>query len=335
MEGLTIIPQIIILLVLLGCSAFFAGSETAFMAVSQIRLRQLAKIQPGRVKTVEGILKKPESLIGAILLGNNLVNIAMSAIATAIAISLWGDTGIVYVTVALTVIILIFADISPKVYAKYYSERISLLTAPVLRVVMLIFRPVVVVLTWIAQKILLLTGIDITRTKRQLVTEAEVKTLIDMGVEEGTISPAEKRLLARIFTLNDKTVGDIMVGKEDVVTLSSDDSVDQALKIIDRHKYSRYPVRSGKSQEIIGYVHAKDLLGQTGDKKLGTMKTVIRSAYFVPQDRTIDNQMRGFQREKLHQAVVLDADGDVVGIVSLEDILEQMVGSIEDEHDFA
>lgn len=334
MEGVTIIPQIIILLVLLGFSAFFAGSETAFMAVSRIRLRQMEKKQPKRVKTVEGILKKPESLIGAILLGNNLVNIAMSAIATAVAISLWGDAGIVYVTVALTVIILIFADITPKVYAKYNADRISVITAPALRIIMIIFRPVVFVLTYIAQKLLLLTGIDITKTKRELVTEAEVKTLIDIGWEEGAITDAEKRMLSRVFTLNDKTVSDIMVPENSVATLSTDDSINRALEIIDKYKYSRYPVRKGKDREIAGYIHVKDLLGKAGTEKLSSMKTLIRPAYFVPEDRKIDRQLKGFQRERLHQAVVLDAKGEVAGIVSLEDILEQMVGSIEDEHDF-
>jgi putative hemolysin len=334
MEGVMIIPQIIILVLLLICSAFFAGSETAFMAVSRIRLRQLEKKHPRRVKLVEGILKKPESLIGAILLGNNLVNIAMSAIATGIAISLWGNAGIAYVTVALTVIILVFADITPKVYAKYNSDRISIATAPALRVIMMVFRPIVFVLTYVARKLLLLTGIDITRNKRQLVTEAEVKTLIDIGWEEGAITAGEKGMLSRIFTLNDKTVGDIIVPRKSMVTLSSEDTIDRALRKIKRSGYSRFPVRRGDGQEIIGFIHVKDLLGETGGRKLGSMKTLIRPAYFVPWDRKIDNQLRGFQRERLQQAVVLNEKGGVAGLVTLEDILEQMVGSIEDEHDF-
>jgi putative hemolysin len=333
MQGLTVAPQVILMVFLLFCSAFFAGSETALMAVSRVRLRQMEGKHRRRVKIVEGILEKPEKLIVSILLGNNLVNIAMSAIATAIAISLWGDAGIAYVTAALTVMILIFADITPKVYAKYHSDRISILTAPALRVVMTIFRPVVFVLTYIAQKILLLIGIDIARAKRPLVTEAEVKALIDIGCEDGNITAEEKRILSRVFTLNDKTVGDVMVPGNRMVTLSSDDSIDQALKTIKRHGYSRYPVIRGGNREIIGFVHAKDLLGEAGSRKLGSMKRLVRPAYFVPEGKKIDSQLRSFKSRKLHQAVILDEKGGAAGLITLEDILEQMVGSIEDEYD--
>jgi len=332
MEGITITPYLILLLVLLFCSAFFAGSETALMAVSRIRLRQLEKRHPRRVHIAEAILDKPEKLIGTILLGNNLVNIAMSAIATAIAISLWGDAGIIYVTVALTVIILIFGDIIPKVYAKYRSDRISILVAPALRVIMVVFQPVVFVLTYIAQKLLLLTGIDIAKVKRPLVTEAEVRTLIDLGWEEGAITDGEKQMLSRVFTLNDKAVGDIMVPRRRMTMLSSEDTIDQALRKIHRSGYSRFPVRRG-SGEIIGFIHAKDLLGRTGGRKLASLRRVIRPGYFIPADRKIDRQLRDFKSQRLHQAVVLDKEGEVAGLVTLEDILEQMVGSIEDEYD--
>jgi len=143
---------LILLVVLLGLSAFFSGSETALMAISRLRLRHLAEKRPRRAGIVERILKKPEKLIGTILLGNNLVNVAMSAIATAIAISIWGERGIVYVTVALTIVILIFAEITPKVYAKYFNERISFITAPILNVIMSIFNPVVVAVTYISKQ---------------------------------------------------------------------------------------------------------------------------------------------------------------------------------------
>jgi putative hemolysin len=336
MNGLTITPQVIlliILLVLLGCSAFFSGSETALMTVSRVRLRQMAKKHTRSVKMVEGILEKPERLIGTILLGNNLVNVAMSAIATVIAVSIWGDRGIIYVTVALTVILLIFAEITPKVYARYHSERISIITAPVIKVIMTIFHPVTVGVTWMVQKLLLLVDIDITKAKRKIVTEAEVKTLINISWEDGSISAEEKDMLGRVFTLNDKSVGDVMVPRKRMVTLSSDYTLDQALKTIKRYGYSRYPVRRGKSQEIIGFIHSKDLMGKRGSKKLSSLKKLIRPAYFIPESKKINSQLRHFKSQRLHQAVVLDDEGEVKGLITLEDILEQMVGSIEDEYD--
>jgi len=333
MASVTIAPYLILLVVLLLCSTFFSGSETALMAVSRVHLRQLEKKHPRRVHIVEAILKKPERLIGTILLCNNLVNIAMSALATALAISLWGNAGIIYATAGLTFIILIFAEISPKVYSKYHSARISLAVAPVLRVIMTFTRPMVAAVTYIARMLLLLIGVNLSKVKRPLVTEAEVKALIDIGWEEGAITDGEKQMLARIFTLNDKTVGDIMVPLRHMVTLSSDDTIDKALKKIRRCPYSRFPLRRGGSREIIGFIHARDLLGKTGQRKLGAVKRLVRPPYLIHEDRKIDSQLRSFKSRRLHEAVVLDKDGEVVGLVTLEDILEQMVGSIEDTYD--
>jgi putative hemolysin len=335
MEGLAIIPQIIILVVLLACSAFFSGSETALMAVSRLRLKQLEKGHRNTVRMVNRVLEKPEKLISTILLGNNLVNVAMSAIATAIAISIWGDSGIVYVTIILTLVILVFAEITPKVYAKYHSDRISLLTAPILRVLMMIFHPFITLLTFIARYMLMLLGVDIKRAKRPLVTESEVKAFIQIGWEDGSITAEEKRLLARVFTMNDVTVGDIMVPEKKMAVLSTESFLKEVLRTIRRTGFSRYPVSREKSREIIGFLHAKDLLGKSANVKLGSMQNVIRPAYFIPQDKKIDAQLRAFKARKLHQAVVLDEKGKVAGLVTLEDILEQMVGSIEDEYDAA
>ena len=166
MSTSAIVMGIIAIVLLLAFSAFFSGSETALMAVSRIRLKHLAKTKPRRTKLIEGMLHKPERLIGTILLGNNLVNVAMSAIATAIAITLWGDKGIAYVTGILTFTILVFAEITPKVYAKYFNERVSLITAPILRAIMIVFNPIVVAVTFVANKLLLLLGIDVSKIKK-------------------------------------------------------------------------------------------------------------------------------------------------------------------------
>jgi putative hemolysin len=336
MSNLGIAPQIsllIFLVVLLGCSAFFSGSETALMTVNRMRLRKVAKKHTIAVKTVEGILKKPERLIGTILIGNNIVNILMSAIATAMALSIWGNSGIAYVTAGLTIIILIFAEIMPKVYGRYYSERISIFTAPILKVIMTIFSPVTIAANYVVKKLLLVLGIDISKTRRNIVTEAEVKTLINMSWEDGSISAEEKEMLSKIFTLNDKSVADVMIPRKRMVTLRSDYTIDQALKTIKHNGYSRYPVRRGKSQDIIGFIHAKDLLGKKGTKKLSSMKKLIRPVYFIPENKKISSQLRHFKSRRMHQALVLSEEGDIRGLITLEDILEQMVGSIEDEYD--
>ena len=332
MIDLLTLAQIIALPILLVCSAFFAGSETALMAVSRLRLEQLEKTRPNRVKMVEQILNRPEKLIGTILLGNNLVNIALSVIATAIAINIWGTAGIIYVTIVLTIVILIFADITPKVYAKYHNAGISLSVAPYLRVIMIIFNPIVIMVTFLATRLLVIMGIDIRKIKNPLVTEAEVKTLIKLGWEDGSITSDEKKILSRVFTLNDKAVGDIMIPKKQTVVLSTDMSIERAIKIIKKNGFSRYPVKNDKGTDIIGFIFAKDLIGKSNSKKLGALKKLIRPVTLIPSERKIDQQLRTFRTGQSHQAVVLDENGEFTGIITLEDIVEQMVGSIEGEH---
>lgn len=333
MQGLTVTPLIILMIVLLGVAAFFSLSETALMSVSRVRLRQLQKKRPLQVRIVESLLEKPEKVIATILFGNNLANIALSAVATFVATTFWGQAGILYVTVGLTIIVFIFTENTPKIYARYHSDTVSLLTAPVLKVFMSIFQPVVTSVTWIARKLLLPLGMDINKTKRKMVTEAEVREAINISWEDGGITAEERDMLSRIFTLNDKPVSVVMVPRKRMVTLRSDYTIDQALNTIKRHRYSRYPVRKGDSQEFIGFIHAKDLLGKKGNTKLGSMKKLIRTPYFIPADKKINRQLRSFKSQRLHQAIVLDNKGAVKGLVTLEDILEQMVGSIEDEYD--
>ena len=339
MSTSSIILIVITLVLLLSLSAFFSGSETALMAISRIRLRHLARTNPRRVRIIEGMLQKPERLIGTILLGNNLVNVAMSAIATALAISFWGQKGIAYVTGVLTLAILIFAEITPKVYAKYFNERVSLLTAPVVKIIMSLFNPIVIATTYIANKVLLLVGVDVSRIKRPLLTEGEVKTCIQMGWDDGVLTLDERKILSKVFTLNDKTVAEIMVPRNKMTILDIDSRIDQALKMVSTSGYSRFPVSKGNGKgkvvDIIGFIHAKDLLEFIESKKSISLKKIIRPPFFVEDDTKIDQQLRSFQAKKVHQAVVLDKDGEVVGLITLEDILEELVGSIQDEHDHA
>jgi putative hemolysin len=329
------IPMAIVLLVvLLGFSAFFSGSETALMAISKLRLGHLVETMPVRVKLVERILKKPERLIGTILLGNNLVNVALSAIATALAISFWGEKGIIYVTVVLTLVILIFAEITPKVYAKYFNERVSLLTAPVLNVIMGLFNPVIVVVTYITNKILLLIGVDVTKIKKPLFTEAEVMTCIKIATDEGSITAEEKKMLSRVFTLNDKTVGEVMIPRDKMTLLHIDTPMEKIVQTILRTGHTRFPVSEGRDSDIVGFIHSKDFFKLIGAQKPISIRRILRPPYFVPADKKIDVQLRSFKAKRLHQAIVLNSEGKVAGLVTLEDILEELVGSIRDEHDF-
>jgi len=322
-----------ILVLLLAVSAFFSGSETALMAIEKIRLKHLEKANPIRTKMVERLLNKPERLIGTILLGNNLVNICMSALATALALSLWGEAGIIYVTLSLTLIILIFAEIIPKVYAKYFNERVSMAAAPVLSIISTLFKPIIITITYISTKILAFVGVDIGKVKRPLFTETEIKACISLAWDDGKISADEKKILSRVFTLNDRAVSDIMVPLQRMVVIDSNSPVDDVVKTILKTGYTRFPVSEGKKQDIIGFLHGKDVLRLFHQKTNIPIRKIIRPSHFIPADRTIGSQLRNFQSKKLHQAVVLDNEGNVVGLITLEDILEELVGAIRDEHD--
>jgi Mg2+/Co2+ transporter CorB len=312
-------------------SAFFSGSETALMAISKLRLRHLSESKPKSVRLVERLLMKPEMLIGTILLGNNLVNVAMSAVATFLAISFWGEAGIVYVTAILTVIILIFAEITPKVCAKHYNEPVSFMVAPLLNGIMLILSPLVIGITFVTNKLLLLIGIDVTKVKRPAYTEEVVRTCIKMSHDDGAITPEEQKMLSRVFTLNDITVEKIMVPKEKMVILRLDAPESDIIKTILNTGHTRFPVQ--EDSEIIGFVHAKDLFKMIDAKVPLTIRKVLRPSLFIPATRKIDVQLRSFRSKRLHQAVVLDEAGDVAGLVTLEDIIEELVGAIQDEHD--
>ena len=326
--------MLIVLVVLLALSALFSGSETALMAVSEIRLKHLAETLPGRVRFVERVLKNPERLIGTILLGNNLVNVAMSALATAFAISLWGEKGILYVTVVLTLAILIFAEITPKVYARYFNERVSLLVAPLFNVIMIIFNPVIIAVTFVSTKILFLLGVDVSKVEQPLFTEAEVRTCIKMAGDDGTISEQEKKILSRVFTLNDKTVGEVMIPKERMIVLQEGATVKEVIEVIKETGFSRFPVSRGKKLDIVGFLHAKDVIELTLSEGSSSITQIIRPPLFISFDTTIDIQLRSFQARRLHQAVVRSPEGTVMGLITLEDILEELVGAIRDEHDF-
>ncbi len=325
--------MILILVLLLAFSSFFSGSETALMAISRLRLRHISETEPKKARYVEKLLEKPERLIGAVLLGNNLVNVAMTAIATALAISIWAERGIIYVTIVLTIIILIFAEITPKVYAKYFNERVSLITAPILNVILFVLSPIVHLITYISNKLLLIVGVDVRKEKRPLMTEEVIKTCIKMGSEDGGISDEENRMISRVFTLNDRTVGQVMVPKDKMVFLDANSEVEQIFRVVLKTGHSRFPIKEDSDSDVIGFIHVKDLFKLIEERKSSSVRSVIRPAYFVSEDKKIDTLLRGFQSRKLHQAVVLDSKGRLTGLITLEDVLEQLVGSIQDEHD--
>lgn len=321
----------VLLVALLLLSAFFSGSETALMAVSRLRLKSLARSKPNSVRLVERLLERSDRLIGTILLGNNLVNVAMSSIATYIAVTFWGEAGIVYVTGVLTVVILVFSEITPKVYAKHHNEPVSFAVAPLLNGIIIVLSPLMVGITFLTNKFLLLLGVDASKLERPLYDEEMVKTCIRMSHDDGAITSEEKDMLSRVFTLDDLTVDEIMVPKDKMVMLHIDADEGKIIETILATGHTRFPVHDGT--DVLGSVHIKDLFELLESKARLTIKTILRPPYFISASKKIDAQLRSFRSKKIHQAIVLDNSGAVIGLVTLEDILEELVGAIHDEHD--
>lgn len=322
--------QAILMIGLLLLSAFFSGSETAMMAVNRIRLRYRVK-RERRARLLKETLKYPEKLISTLLFCNNLVNVALSAIGTSLAIRLWGDTGIAYATVGITIALLVFSEITPKTIAAYHPTRIALVIVPVISVCIRFLYPIVRILTAVSNLFIRALGLRPPSSADQ-ITEEEIRTVIEAGGDDGVLDRAKHDMLMGIMTLEETTVGDIMVPLRDVVALPLEASREQVYRTIRKTQASRYPVYQSTPNNIIGFIHVRDLLLQP-EREAFSLKTILREPHFVPNLRSIRQQLLSFQQEQSHLSLIVDEYGNIQGIVTLEDILEEIVGEISDEHD--
>ncbi len=321
----------VILITLFFLSAFFSGSETALMAVNQWKIHHLSKTDK-RARLVKEVLKNPDKLIGTLLFCNNLVNVASSAIATALCLSLFGQRGIAYATVGMTIGLLIFAEITPKTLASYYPEKFAFMGIKVIRVLIATCYPIVFLLTWITNKVFHV--FKITRSGEELpFTEEEVETMLELGTKAGIIEPEQQEMLTGILKLDEISVKEIMVPFKKVVTIDYDTPYNQVLEIVRRTNYSRYPVYKGEPGNIVGFIHVRDLLLWANSIARFHMQKILRMPLFVPDAKTVQNQLIDFRNKRIHMAFVVNEYGEVIGIVTLEDVLEEIVGEIEDEHD--
>jgi len=322
------------LIILLLLSAFFSASETALVAISKIRVKKLINEGKEGAEEIHELKKDPDALLTTILIGNNLVNIAASAIATSLAIERFGSLGIGIATGVMTLVILTFCEIFPKTLAARNPETISLIVSKPIRLLVWIFRPAVKVFTLMTVAVRRLLGWT-PSSVAETVTEEEVKTLLDIGEEEGVFDEDEKEIIERVFELDDITAADIMTPKEDMVCVPADSSLSEAIEVIKTHGYSRIPVYEGSSDNIIGILYAKDLLTHACDSRNNNLniRARLKPPYFVDYRTKVDALLREFQRGKFHMAIVVDETARPVGLVTLEDVLEELVGNIFDEYD--
>ena len=318
---------------LIVASAFFSSAETALTAASDARMRQLVNKGDKRAKIVEKLRADREGLIGSILIGNNAVNVLGSALATSFAIALFGEGGLVWATIGMTVLLVVFAEVMPKTYAFNYADSYALRIAPVLQLVVRALSPLSVGIRLLATQIIH-PNPDANENR-----EEELRGLIELQGSDGNADDRERKaMLSSILDLNEISVEAIMTHRGTVSMINADDQVEDILRYVLNSPHTRHPVFLGKSDNIVGVLHVKDLLRAVGEAEAGTVlpetvQNIASDAYFIPETTLLFDQLQAFRSRREHFAVVVDEYGDFRGIVTLEDILEEIVGDIDDEHD--
>lgn len=331
--------NLVILIVLLLCSAFFSSSETALMAMNIAKIRQLEESESKKdIERLMDILKnKLNDFLITILLGNNIVNIAATAITTQLVGRLvGGGQGVLLATFIMTTLILIFGEISPKSYAAQNAEKVALKTSVILQFLQVMFKPLLWLFTTISNLVIRIAGGEM-RGVTAVVTEEEIMSLVDVGEEEGVVKHQEREMIEGVFEIDEAEVSDIMIPRIDMVAIEDDTSVEEVIALVMEKGHSRIPVYRESIDNIIGIVYAKDLLKIAADAKrdlkAAKLNELLREAYYIPEGKKLSKLLKELQLKKVHMAIVLDEYGGTEGLVTIEDILEEIVGEIFDEYD--
>ena len=323
--------------VLLFLSGFFSGSETALTAASRARIHQMEKTGDWRARVAMALIANRERLIGALLLGNNLVNILASALATSVFLTIFGDAGVALATLVMTALVLVFSEVLPKTWAISNPERFALAVSPLVRFVVAVFGPIVIGVEWIVRNILKLVGVNVGDDKSILSPHEELRGAVDLQHIEGGLEKGERDRLGGLLDLAELEVSDVMVHRTNMVALNIDDDPDKLVNAALSSPYTRLPLWRGETDNFVGVLHAKDLLralhAAGGDAAKVNILEIASPAWFVPDTTSLQDQLNAFLRHKSHFALVVDEYGEVMGLVTLEDILEEIVGEIADEHD--
>ena len=324
--------QIVSLIILIGLSGFFSMSETALMSLNKIKLRHMVEEGVAGAKSVEKLIEDPNKLLGAILIGNNVVNIGASSLATVLATNIFGNSGVGIATGVITILVLIFGEITPKSIAKQKSETVALMVVKPIQFIVFIFKPFVYVFTIISSLFIRLLGGDPNKAE-SFITEEELKTMVDVSEEEGVLENVEKEMIFNIFDFVDLQVKDVMVQRVDIVAVDEEATYDEVMDIIKSEQFSRIPVYSETIDNVIGVINVKDFAMVENIREDFNVTKYVREPFYTFEFKKIVELFKEMKKARNHIAVVLDEYGGTVGLVTIEDLVEEIVGEIEDEYD--
>ena len=324
---------LVFLVVCLLLSAFFSSSETAFISLQRIRIEHLVDTKVRGAKRVAKMVERPEKLLSTILLGNNFVNIAATALATFLAIRIWGEQwGILYATIGLTIILLVFCETTPKTIATQHAERLSIIFARPIEALSWLLTPFVVALSWIASGFSKLLGG--TPVPRSLASEEEIRTMISVGHKEGTVEEEEAEMLHKVFEFGNRPVREVMVPRTEVVWVEKGTKLIDFLGLYAQSPLSRFPVYEDNMDNVVGILSVKDIVMAqakgTGSKE-SLIDDLIRPAYFAPETKRVSELFAEMKDKNYRMTVVVDEFGGTAGIVSLSRLMEEIVGPVGDE----
>ena len=326
-------PSIISILILIGLSAFFSASETALISLSKIRLRRMVDDDVRNANIISKLLENPSNLLGAILIGNNIANIGASALATSIAIQYFGPSlGVAVSTIGMTLLILIFAEVTPKSLASQFSEQTSIKVSKPMYFITKLLWPLTFTLTLVTNLLVKLLGGNKGGTQ-PLITEDELKTIVNVSHEEGLLEGDERQMIYNVFEFGDSQAKDVMTPRTNMVAVNVDSTYDELVQVFKEENFSRTPVYDEDIDDIIGILHVKDLIFYVNEKDSFNLRDLIRPVYYTYEYKPTSLLFDEMRLSRSPVAIILDEYGGTAGIVTTEDLVEEIVGEIRDEYD--
>lgn len=324
--------QFVILAILIFLSAIFSSAETAFLSTNKIRLRNLQDEGEKKADLVLIMLENQSKLISTLLVGNNIVNIGSSALATKMATDAFGDAGVGIATGIMTFLVLVFGEVIPKNLAAAHAETWAMLVAPFIRMISFLLTPVVFLLTKLSDFVVRVTKKD--EEEDPTITEDEFKILVNVGQEEGVFDESESEMINSIMEFDETVVKAIMVPRIDIIAVDVEDSINEALRLIIDGGHSRIPAYEESIDNIVGILYAKDIFEHLdADFDELKVRALIRPAYYIPETKKVSDLLNELRLKKVHMAIILDEYGGTNGLVTIEDLIEEIIGDIQDEYD--